>query len=59
MSTVKSVDLLFIVILDVGISTIFWEVADDIIADYFDDFIDHEVTNNIVLRDARIFVDVD
>ena len=30
----------------------FWEVADDIIADYFDDSIDHEVAKNMVRHAA-------
>ena len=40
-------------------SGIFWEVTDDIIADYFDDSIDYEVAKNMVRHAARIFVDVD
>ena len=37
----------------------FGEAADDIIADYFDDSIDHEVAKNMVRHAARMFVDVD
>ena len=37
----------------------FWEVADDILAEYFDDSIDHEVAKRMVRHAARIFVDVD
>ena len=37
----------------------FLEVADDIIAEYFDDSIDHEVTKRMVWHAARIFVNVD
>ena len=36
---------------------IFWEAADDIIAQYFDESIDHEIAAKMVRHAARIFVD--
>ena len=38
---------------------IFWDVADDIIAHFFDDSIDHEVAKKMIWHHARIFADVD
>ena len=36
---------------------IFWEVADDIIAKYFDESIDHKIAEKMVRHAARIFMD--
>ena len=37
----------------------FWEVADDIIAKYFDESIDHKIAEKMVWHAARIFVNMD
>ena len=37
----------------------FWEEADEILAEYFDDSIDHEVAKRMVWYAVRIFVGVD
>ena len=36
-----------------------WEVADDIISKYFDEFIDHKIAEKMVRYTARIFVNMD
>ena len=36
---------------------IFWEAADDIIAQYFDESIDHKIAEKMVRHAARIFMD--
>ena len=36
---------------------IFWEAADDIIAQYFDESIDHKIAEKMVWHAARIFMD--
>ena len=36
-----------------------WKMTDDILAEYFDNSIDHEITKRMVRQATRMFVDVD